>query len=173
MSDQNRRTPSWFFQLLQKEVIKSKFTLDAFANKKNALCKRFIDEKTNALVVKWSGKPFYNPPFKLMGLAIEKAFNESKERNIITCGVGPTGCSQKWFHNFAKKGTIYVPDERIAFFDSKTGKPTPGGDRDTMVYLFGPGFWNKSNTFKVLPLHVRGLVVRAPAKKKAPTRRKK
>ena len=43
-------TPQDFFDQLNSEF---KFTIDLAANKKNAKCKRYLDEKANALEVLW------------------------------------------------------------------------------------------------------------------------
>lgn len=159
--DQNRRTPPWLFQLLEKEVVRRKFLLDTFASPENALCKRFLTSKENALTSKWAKVNFANPPFKMFGAAMKKALDEWENNGATTCLVGPVGCSQSWYHLYAKRGTIYAPDERLAFYDSQTGQPTKGADRDTNIFVFGEEFMNEKPGFRVLPLSVRGKVVRA------------
>jgi phage N-6-adenine-methyltransferase len=164
--DQNRRTPPWFFKLLQKYVYEhtgKKFRLDAAASPENALCKRFYTEKDNGLAKKWSDATFCNPPFAQFGKWIEKANEEALKHHIHTCVVGPTGCSQNWFHSVAPFGTILVPTHRICFYDSVTGEPTRGADRDTMIYLAGPKFWNYDykRQWTLRSLNVDGMVVTA------------
>lgn len=160
LGDQNRRTPDWLFQLLQKEVVKRKFKLDAAASKENALCKRFYTEETNGLNQRWLDPTFCNPGFANFGTWIMKAVKEARQHQLVACLIGPKGCSQKWYHDYAKQGTIYAPDQRLVFFDSKTGKPTPGAREDSMIYVLGPGFWNRSKTkFNYLPLAVQGKVI--------------
>lgn len=161
--DQNRRTPPWLFDELQL-ALGVKFKVDVFASPQNALCKRFITEQQNALMTEWGpGPAFGNPPFKMMGAAICRAVLQAKKHDMLTVILGPTGCSQTWFHNYAKHGTIWVPNQRIVFYDSVTGKPTPGADRDTMVYIFGPGYWNKQadKGFKMQTFNIAGKVITA------------
>jgi phage N-6-adenine-methyltransferase len=159
VSDQNRRTPPWLFELLQKHV-KTKFKIDAAATKKNALCKRFFTEKEDGLLQHWDEDTFCNPPYKYFRNWIEKAYHEANEREIITCLIGPKGCSQRWYHDYAKRGSIYAPDDRLVFNDSVTGEPTGGAREDSMIYILGPGWMNKDTTrFRYYPLSVRGMVV--------------
>lgn len=162
VSDQDRRTPPWLVKTLET-YLGRRFTLDAAASKQNAVCRRFYDAAKNGLAQPWVDGTFCNPPFKRFGEWIEKAYNEATRRQIEVCVIGPVGASQTWFHALAAKGTVLAPDERISYFDSATGAPTRGADRDTHVFLFGPRWWNKqqATSFRVLPLAVRGQVVRA------------
>jgi len=164
--DQNRRTPPWLFELIQHDIIKRKFKLDAAADRRNALCKRFYDEHADGLKQPWRDPTFCNPPFLHFGDWIRKGYEEALARvgedDKVVCLIGPCGSSQTWFHRYARAGTIYVPDQRLVFFDSQTGEPTHGADRDSMIYVLGPGFWNKrykDGRFLVKPLAVQGLVV--------------
>lgn len=160
LGDQNHRTPGWLYELLETEIVKKKFQLDAAASKENTHCKKYYTEKTNGLVQPWwPGPVFCNPGFSIFGMWIKKAVEEAARRHIIACLIGPKGCSQSWFHKYAKQGTIYPPDQRISFYDSKTGLPTRGAREDVMVYIVGPGFWNRGRDFKVKTLKVKGLVV--------------
>lgn len=167
-SDQNRRTPQWLFKLME-QYLDRKFVCDTAANKENALCRRFFDEAKNGLEQTWPDGSFNNPPFKKFGLWAEKAYTEAAASGAEICQVGPVGASQSWFHKFARCGTILVPTERIIYMGSTTGEPTPGGDRDSMIFLYGERWWNPDheNSFRVLPLDVSGLVVRSQRPKKA------
>ena len=162
MSDQCRRTPPWLFHLLEKQVVKQRFQLDASADKCNALCKKFYDEHQNGLKQRWYNPTYCNPPFADFGAWMLKARQEAYDRQLVACLVGPNGCSQSWFQEVAISGTIYAFDQRLVFFDSQTGKPTHGADRDSMCYVFGPNFWNalaKLGTFQMYQFHVKGMVV--------------
>lgn len=160
-SDQNRRTPPWLFKYLQ-EFLGVRFQLDAAANRENALCRLFYDETKNGLALPWKNPTFNNPPFRYFGDWAQKAYLEAAEKSILVCQIGPVGCSQSWFQEFARKGTVLVPDERISFFDSATGMPTRGADRDSHIFVYGPGWWNRSKEgWRVIPLPVKGMVVRA------------
>lgn len=162
-SDQNRRTPPWLVKKLE-EFLGRKFVLDAAASKANAVARRFYDEAKNGLAQPWVDGTFCNPPFKRFGEWITKAYEEAAAKDVEVCVVGPVGCSQAWFHQYAQLGTVLAPDERISFYDSATGQPTRGADRDTNIYLFGERWWNaefETSGFKVIPFSVRGEVIRA------------
>jgi phage N-6-adenine-methyltransferase len=154
--DQNRRTPRWLFELIERTVLgRGKFQLDAAASPENALCKNFFTVDDDALTQRWGRRTFCNPGFARFGRWIAKGLEEASAspmgKTVVL--VGPTGCSQRWFHAYAQCGTVFVPDRRISFWDSTTGEPTPGADRDTMIYVFGDGWWNDDdNGFRVLPL---------------------
>lgn len=164
-SDQNRRTPPWLFKLLQR-TLGVKFRLDAAASKSNALCRRFYDERQDGLSQPWRWPTFCNPPHKHFGRWVAWGHRQATEHKVPVCLVGPAGCSQAWFHAHATYGTTFVPDQRLVFFDSQTGKPTHGARQDYGIYVFGPGFWNKvprgltrPTHLRVVILPVRGLVV--------------
>ena len=53
-------TPKWFFDILNDIF---KFELDAAATKKNALCKKYYDIKSNGLKSSWPESTFCNPPY--------------------------------------------------------------------------------------------------------------
>lgn len=161
-ADQERRTPLWFVQKLEG-FLGRKFKRDVAATAENTVCRSFYDIEQNGLAQRWVDGSFCNPPFKRFGEWIAKAYQEAYDRGVEVCVVGPVGCSQSWFHTYAKLGTVLSPDERISFFDSATNAPTRGADRDTNIYLFGPRWWNpaEDGSFRVLPLEVAGEVVRA------------
>jgi phage N-6-adenine-methyltransferase len=138
MSRQDWRTPPWLFKLLSKRY--GPFAMDAAAAEENTLCSFF---STDGLNDPWINPTFCNPPFKNFGDWVKKAHSEFFDRGVRSCLIGPVGCSQSWFHRYAKDGVILAPTKRICFLlpdgtyprDEVTGKPT-GADRDTMIYLF-------------------------------------
>jgi hypothetical protein len=147
---QARRAPSWLFNELGRRF--GPLVLDAYADKSNALCPNYLTKKKNGHVVPWVDGTFANPEFNEMLLAVRKAVAEGLEGNC-SCVLGPVGCSQKWYREWAIRGTIWVPDCRINF-DDPAGRPTgaghkePGADRDTIVMTFGPGHWIISGFFR-------------------------
>jgi len=152
---QDMRTPQWLFELLQKRF--AKFTLDAAASPHDAKCTKFYTKEDDGLAKPWHSKTFCNPPFKNFGDWIKKGYEESclgsGKRAVVL--VGPTGCSQSWFHKYARRGLILVPNKRINFCEPD-GTPTTGADRDTMIYVFGRAFKNPSyERFQIFPLTVR------------------
>jgi DNA (cytosine-5)-methyltransferase 1 len=149
MSKQDYRTPPSVVQALEG-YLGCRFTLDAAATEANAICRRFISLEQNALRSLW-GHPgdivFCNPPFKHFGQWIAKGYTMSISDRVV-CMIGPVGCSQTWFHKYAKRGTILVPTRRICYLDTQ-GCKTRGGDRDSMIYIFGLSGLQKPSTFRV------------------------
>lgn len=133
--NQERRTPKWYYDGLVS--VFGKFTLDAAATAKDALCKRFLTKEKNGLTTPWSGRVFCNPPFAQSDLWVKKAYEEMAHRRVESVLVLPVGCSQLWYQKYAVYGMVYVPNRRINF-DLPAGTPTDRADRDTMVVHFDP-----------------------------------
>jgi hypothetical protein len=90
------------------------------------------------------GAAYANPPFKLFGHAIERAFLEAasaRQTDLVVCLIGPAGCSQRWYHTYARRGTVLVPTRQLVFL-RPDGQPTAGVMADTAVYVFGRRWWN-------------------------------
>ena len=146
--EQAMRTPDPFYSLLNRTF--GPFVLDAYASPHNAKCDRFYTIEQDGNVQPWCDVTFGNPHFKKgersgMELCLAKAVEE-QNRGIRSCIVGPVGCSQDWFHEYAIQGTVFAPDTRINFL-MPDGTPTTNADRDTHVYLFGKG-WKNQNAAK-------------------------
>jgi phage N-6-adenine-methyltransferase len=136
-SDQERRTPAWLYHRACSLLRVKACVLDAFASESNRLCTRYYDAETNGLRQPWHDATFANPPFKLMAQAVAKAMCE-RERGVRSVLVGPSGCSQRWFHGLLTWATVYLPDQRIAYL-SRDGTTTLSPMQDTAVYVIaGP-----------------------------------
>jgi phage N-6-adenine-methyltransferase len=163
-SRQDRRSPEWLVRCLEREVLGGKrFLLDPAASNHNAVCKRYYTEANDGLVSKWLKYNYVNPGFAKESLWLEKAIAEWRDWDFISCVLGPTGCSQEWFHELARLGTVYAPNARISFCDPATGAPhapdETGADRDTMIYVFGAEFVNRRRDgWTIRPLDVRGFL---------------
>jgi len=175
VSLQDRRTPQWFYDFLNTHF--GPFVLDAAATKANALCEKFLSEAHDALNVAWAPHTFCNPPFKNMGLWVDKARKEALKGHCVVI-LAPQGGAQAWYHKIARHYTILQPNMRISY-DTPEGLPTGvdkchnglpnaecrkecrcinGADRDTSILLFGPGFENPnyaSGQFQILSLNIR------------------
>lgn len=139
MGNQNMRTPRWLFDYLNERF--GPFQLDAFASPENALCTNYWTEQDNGLEKPWACDTFANPPFRLAGAAIEKAYDEFLVHNNWSVLILPVGCSQQWYHRYCLRDsriTVYHPDCRINF-DMSDGTPTKSADRDTMIVCVGKG----------------------------------
>lgn len=130
--------------------------MDAAATGENALCEKF---STDGLNDQWMSPTFCNPPFKRFGDWVEKAHSELVDNGVASCIIGPSACSQSWFHRYLPDGIVLAPTKRICFLlpdgtyprDKKTGKPS-GANGDTMIYLFGYGAPARNCGFLVRPL---------------------
>ena len=131
---QERRTPRWLFELLSQ--LYGGFALDAFAEPHNALCDEYFTAEQNALDQPWKDPTFCNHPFMLTEKVVPYAHKQWLERGVRTCMLAPIGCSQGWYHEYAKRHTVLHPDVRFNF-DMPDGTPTDDADRDTMVIRFG------------------------------------
>lgn len=157
LSIQERRTPPWLFKALDAWF--GPFELDAYAEEHNALCKRFYSAADDGSTRPWANATFANPPFEAMAPVLSHAVEEVR-RGVCSTVIGPVGCSQSWFHEYAIRGTVFCPDVRINF-DLPDGTPTNAADRDTMVYVFGGRWKNPSweqGVFAVRRLEVSRIV---------------
>lgn len=156
-SQQDLRTPVWFYKALNHQF--GPFVLDAFAQPHNALCPEFHTLETDGFAQPWKDVTFANPEFEDMAPVFEKALAEA-QRGMRSVIVSPVGCSQRWYHELAIKGTIYVPDARINFW-LPDGTPTHSADRDTIIVAIGGEHRNPARhggVFKVRALEIRHLV---------------
>ncbi len=153
--NQNMRTPKWVFEAIQTEL-GIEFTLDAAADDLNAMCEWRYTKDRSGLANAWSsGWSWCNPPFSEFTKWIAWAWTEWAKHGRSSVLLGPAGCSQSWFHEHAKGGTVYVPDCRINYL-MPDGKPTTAADRDTMIYAFGDQFANTAASgWRVLPFPLK------------------
>lgn len=153
-SEQCLRTPRWLFDALGEQF--GPFSLDAYASETNALCPKFFTAETDASAQLWDDVTFANPPFEDMATVFAKAVAE-QARGVRSVIISPVGCSQRWYHELAIQGTVFVPDLRINF-DQTDGSPTASADRDTIVVVFGKGWRNQDagkGAFRVRRLLLR------------------
>ena len=162
MGEQGMRTPPWLFDHLQ-EFFGLRFGLDAAATGENTLCKRFHTERHSALHRRWRGPTFCNHPFMLTDDFVRCANEMAQVLGETTIMLAPVIGSQEWAHQVAIKWTIYQPDKRISYH-SPDGTPKPGADRDTSIIAFGPGFENKGDGFRVLPMRMPTQINQQPAR---------
>jgi phage N-6-adenine-methyltransferase len=155
--EQTMRTPRWLFDELSD--LFGPYRLDAYASKENALCRKFYTAETDGNSQPWLDRTFANPEFDPMIIPMRKAVEEAELRGVNSTMVAPVGCSQEWFHKFAIRGTIWVPDRRINF-DEPDGTPTTGADRDTIFVTFGEEYSNRNPARGIF--QVRALTLKGP-----------
>jgi len=92
-------TPRDLFRELNK---KYKFTLDPCAEKDNAVCKTYFNEKQDGLKQSWKGKKvFINPPFKDVGKWVKKAYDEVMKNGCkVAVLLIAARTDTKWYHNY-------------------------------------------------------------------------
>ncbi len=154
--EQTMRTPAWLFAELER--VFGRFSLDAYASPHNALCDRFYTAEEDSNAQPWIDQTFANPEFDDMWTPTAKAVAEAEERDVVTVMLAPVGCAQEWYHVWAIRGTIYVPDMRINY-DEPDGTPTKGADRDSIAIAFGGKYTNphwKQGQFRVHRITLRG-----------------
>ena len=162
---QDMLTPRWLFDLVERRVRVEVgerfrgFKLDPAATDASvSLCERYFTPEDDGLAQEWNDDAFNNPPFQNFTRWIEHCYMQAIRHDRIHAQIGPTGCSQYWFHSVGKHCTVWVPDQRIEFIYPETGKPgDTGANRDAMIFLFGAPFWNPNPaTWKMHTLHCRG-----------------
>ena len=136
-------TPSWLFDSL-KEIFN--FTLDAAADKRNTKCIKYIDEKTNALIVDWEteGLWWLNPPWgrkykKYSGYEIADWMShalEQYEKGNEGVAIVSARTDTKWWHeNVRRAGYVLFPKGRVAFLIDKTEKTQPNFPSALVIFI--------------------------------------
>jgi phage N-6-adenine-methyltransferase len=125
--------------------------LDLAADRYNSKCLYFIDEERDALKQDWHqlfnickdfSSPqgaFCNPPYSKPNLPqfTKKACLEA-EKGLNQCFIVPfdiTGWSRDYVWG---ESEVWIPDERMAFIDPRTGKPQTQPPKGSMIVIYGP-----------------------------------
>ena len=107
-------TPSWLFELLDKEFC---FTLDAAASAENAKCERYFTKEQSGLGSSWAGERVWiNPPYdhKSLTAFIGKA-REEAARGAVSVLLVPVKSDQAWWHDHAMQHEIRFIRGRVSF----------------------------------------------------------
>jgi len=119
------------------------FSLDACANGKNTKVKRF-NSRAAPYRHEWAGRVFCNPPYSgapPLGHWVRKAYTAAKDDGVESVLVVPSQLGSAWFHNWAARGTVYVPRGRIAFV-APPGVGASSPRHDSLIIHFDPGSLN-------------------------------
>lgn len=157
MGNQNWHTPKWFYKVLEDLMVHETghvFQLDAASTDENPLgTYEYYTPADNGLIMPWRNATFWNPPWKQFAWWVNKADREAENDGVHSCGVGPAGSNQKWFHETARKWRCYAPTMRIQYLDPDTGDAPGKAYSNTMAYFIGPKFRNMSpERFDLRPL---------------------
>lgn len=106
MNKNNWATPKEVFHPLDDIF---HFDLDVCADSMNHKTPTYISEKEDALLCKWAGVCWMNPPYERgkINSFMKKAWQEYCEGTQIVALV-PASMSSVWFHRYALKGRIYI-----------------------------------------------------------------
>lgn len=94
----DRWTPRWFI-----DELPYKFTLDAAASSKNAVCKRYFDKAKNGLLQSWTGEYVWcNPPYSDIAPWAGKAFDEVRWNgcHLVAMLVPANRTEQPWWQDW-------------------------------------------------------------------------
>lgn len=118
-------TPQDFFDRLNREF---DFTLDACADANNHKCDLYFTEEDDGLRQSWKGhRVFCNPPYgKTVKDWVEKAYNESRDKNTMVVMLLHARTDTRWFHDFVYgKAEIRFVRGRLKFGGQKQPAPFP------------------------------------------------
>jgi phage N-6-adenine-methyltransferase len=136
------RTPTELFEALD-EVFE--FDLDAAAGWENALCKSWIDEKSDALSTNWRTwtegvrAVWCNPPYgRDVGRWVDKAMEEA--RGGLTCVLLVMSCTETdWFRRGWESATSVIFLHRRVKFIAGNGKSAGSAPKGSVIFVFSPG----------------------------------
>jgi len=127
-------TPQDFFDALDAEF---GFTLDAAASSHNAKCARYWTEEDDALVQRWKGIVWCNPPYgRVVSDFVKKGFEEAQKGATVVMLL-PARTDTRWWHDWVMKAAeIRLVRGRLRFVGAKSSAPFPSA-----VAVFRAGEW--------------------------------
>ena len=127
-------TPQDFFDALDAEF---GFTLDAAASPLNAKCARYWTEEDDALIQRWEGVVWCNPPYgRVVGDFVKKGFEEAQKGATVVMLL-PARTDTRWWHDWVMRAAeIRLVRGRLRFVGAKSSAPFPSA-----VAVFRAGEW--------------------------------
>lgn len=130
-----RKTPKPFFEAIQKHF-GVKFTIDIAADSKNTLCKKFFDEKKDALKQSWKGIAFCNPPYSMAEEFVDLCCLNAKTGHGSTCMLMAARTDTPWWNVAIQNAyKIVFIRGRIKFKGAEAGAPFP-----SVLIVFKKGY---------------------------------
>jgi phage N-6-adenine-methyltransferase len=125
-------TPEDVFEQLDREF---HFTLDVCADRSNAMVKKFLTEREDALKVSWTNHICWmNPPYgRQIPKWISKALRESETNNATVVCLVPARTDTNWFWDYCVNGEIRFIKGRLRFKGESSSAPFP-----SMIVIFRP-----------------------------------
>lgn len=115
-------TPQELFDKLDGEF---GFNMDVCASATNTKCESFFSKEDNALLKRWKGVCWMNPPYgKKVGRWVKKAYESSLEGATVVCLI-PARTDTAWWHDYCMKGEIRFIRGRIRFSGHAHNAPFP------------------------------------------------
>lgn len=130
-------TPQKFFNELHE---KYNFTIDVATNGSNAKTENFYTEEDNALIQKWHGRVFCNPPYgRELKHWVKKAYEESqKDHNELIVLLIPARTDTTYWHEYIfDKAEIHFLKGRLKF--EVNGKPTDSAPFPSALIIYKGG----------------------------------
>lgn len=145
---QKWQTPPWLFAWAVKRF--GPFGIDVAAEKENALCDCYLDEKMDALKdgVEWGaegGLAWCNPPYAEPLPWIVKAVQQAKDRDVTTVFLLNSDASTAWFKKALDAGSqiIHITSDgensgRVAFVKADTKIAGKKNSKPSVVFVIKP-----------------------------------
>ena len=125
-------TPEDVFEQLDREF---HFTLDVCADRSNAMVKKFLTKREDALRTSWTNQICWmNPPYgREIPKWISKALRESQTNNATVVCLVPARTDTNWFWDYCVNGEIRFIKGRLRFKGESSSAPFP-----SMIVIFRP-----------------------------------
>ena len=127
--DDKWTTPKKFFAIYNNEF---NIDLDVAALQNSALCKNWYGpdhpnpDRRDALVQKWTGTVWLNPPYgRQIGNWMKKANLEVSGGGIVVVCLVPARTDTAWWHDYCMQHEIRFIRGRLKFGDGKGSAPFP------------------------------------------------
>lgn len=145
---QKWQTPRWLFDWAVKRF--GQFGIDVAAEKDNALCDVYLDEKTDALKdgVDWGaegGLAWCNPPYAEPLPWIVKAIQQAKDRDVTTVFLLNSDASTAWFKKALDAGSLVIHitsdgenSGRVAFVKAGTQVAGKKNSKPSVMFVIKP-----------------------------------
>ncbi len=133
------RTPRNFIRWLIENKIGRDLSMDAAADKSNAVVEYYYDEETNGLTSPWFGVVWCNPPYgREISQWVEKAAKEIQRAEVESIWMlVPARTDTQWFHEIVIPNAylVYLIKGRINF-NHKTSIKGANAPFPSMLILY-------------------------------------
>jgi phage N-6-adenine-methyltransferase len=109
-----------------------RFDIDACAAHWNHLCGKYFTKDNSALVHRWFGSAWCNPPYSNIAPFVRKAWEESRLGATVVLLL-PSWTDQRWFQDYCLRGRITFLQKRVRYVGPKNNPIFP-----SMVVTFEP-----------------------------------